>query len=51
METQMFGGFIQERELRKQGAKGEQEEPLLQGGGGLLKQEILEEFNQTFIVG
>lgn len=23
METQMFGGFIQERELRKQGAKGE----------------------------
>lgn len=24
METQMFGGFIQERELRKQGAKGEQ---------------------------
>ncbi|XP_026550844.1 DENN domain-containing protein 2A-like [Pseudonaja textilis] len=22
METQMFGGFIQERELRKQGAKG-----------------------------
>lgn len=23
METQMFGGFIQERELRKQGVRGE----------------------------
>lgn len=41
METQMFGGFIQERELRKQGVRGEGLcqgsvflEPLLSLAGG-----------------